>query len=66
MPDHWHASLALREPWTLPKFMQSLMSYVGAKTATPLTAAKTEWQDGYYETLVNSFGLCQSTSCKIL
>ena len=23
MPDHWHALLGLREPWTLPKFMHS-------------------------------------------
>ena len=29
MPDHWHALFALREPWTLPKFMHHMMSYVG-------------------------------------
>ena len=54
MPDHWHALFALREPWTLPRLMQSLMSYVGAKTAPSLIAAKTAWQDGYYETLVRT------------
>jgi REP element-mobilizing transposase RayT len=34
MPDHWHALFALREPWTLPKFMHHMMSYVGGKTTT--------------------------------
>jgi len=32
MPDRWHALFALREPWTLPKFMHSLMSHVAAET----------------------------------
>src|SRR5437899_3365061 len=31
MLDHWHALFALREPWTLPKFMHDLMSYVGGR-----------------------------------
>jgi REP element-mobilizing transposase RayT len=26
MPNHWHALLALREPWTLSKFMHDFMS----------------------------------------
>lgn len=34
--------------------MQSLMSYIGAKTAPSLIAAETGWQDGYYETLVKT------------
>ena len=37
MPDHWHALFALREPWTLPKFMHHMMSYVGGKTSALLT-----------------------------
>jgi REP element-mobilizing transposase RayT len=37
MPDHWHALIGLREPWTLPKFMHSFMSHVGAKTSAHLT-----------------------------
>ncbi len=36
MPDHWHALFALREPWTLPKFMHHMMSYVGGKTSALL------------------------------
>src|SRR3989442_10788263 len=32
MPDHWHALFALRDGWTLPKFMHDLMSFVGGKT----------------------------------
>jgi len=32
MPDHWHALFALREPWTLPKFMHDFMSYVAQKS----------------------------------
>lgn len=54
MPDHWHALFALREPWTLPKFMHAFMSHVGAKTALALAAAKTAWQDGYHETNVKT------------
>ena len=49
MPDHWHALFALREPWTLPKFMHALMSYVAGKSSTLLSTHKTSWQDGYYE-----------------
>ena len=54
MPDHWHAIIGLREPWTLPKFMHSLMSHVGANTSTHLTKHQTAWQDGYYETLIKT------------
>jgi len=54
MPDHWHALFALREPWTLPKFMHDLMSYVGGKTTTLLTNHKTSWHDGYYDTCVKT------------
>ena len=54
MPDHWHALFALREPGTLPKFMHAFMSFVAGKTSKALTAAKTGWQDGYYETLVKT------------
>ncbi len=54
MPDHWHALFALREPWTLPKFMHAFMSYVGGRTSSALQAADTRWQDGYYETFVRT------------
>jgi putative transposase len=54
MPDHWHALVGLREPWTLPKFMHALMSHVGAKTSAHLTEHQTAWQDGYYETLIKT------------
>ncbi len=54
MPDHWHALLGLREPWTLPKFMHSFMSHVGAKTTVYLAKHETAWQDGYYETLIKT------------
>jgi REP element-mobilizing transposase RayT len=50
MPDHWHALFALREPWTLSKFMHDMMSYVGGKTAACLQSHNTAWQDGYYDT----------------
>jgi len=52
MPDHWHALFALRDPWTLPKFMHHMMSYVAGKTSALLTNHKTSWQDGYYDTRV--------------
>jgi REP element-mobilizing transposase RayT len=54
MPDHWHALLALREPWTLPRFMHSLMSHVAAKTCTGLCSGGSAWQDTYYETRVRT------------
>ena len=61
MPDHWHALLALREPWTLPRFMHSLMSHVAAKTCTGLCSGGSAWQDTYYETRVRTsrqFSIC--------
>jgi putative transposase len=54
MPDHWHLLFALREPWTLPKFMHDLMSYIGAKTSKLLSSHETSWQDGYYDTVVKT------------
>ena len=54
MPDHWHALIGLREPWTLPRLMHSFMSHVGARTSTHLTKNETAWQDGYYETLIKT------------
>jgi putative transposase len=50
MPTHWHALFALIEPWTLPKFMHDMMSFVGGKTAAALASHNSKWQDGYYET----------------
>src|SRR5438874_11659873 len=52
MPDHWHALFALREPWTLPKFIHALMSYVAGKTFNLLKRHETSWQDSYYDTFV--------------
>jgi REP element-mobilizing transposase RayT len=69
MPDHWHALFALREPWTLPKFMHDMMSYVGGKTNALLTKHKTYRQDGYYDTRVKTakqFDSSLATSSKIL
>jgi REP element-mobilizing transposase RayT len=54
MPDHWHALFALREPWTLPKFMHAMMSFVGQKTDRFLSTHDTAWQDGYYDTHVKT------------
>jgi REP element-mobilizing transposase RayT len=54
MPDHWHAVFALREPWTLPRFMHALMSFVAAKTSAVLRLHGTWWQDGYYDTRVKT------------
>jgi REP element-mobilizing transposase RayT len=54
MPDHWHVLFALIEPWTLPKFMHHIMSFVGGKTVNQLQSHGTSWQDGYYDTLVKT------------
>ena len=54
MPDHWHALFALNEPWTLPKFMHHMMSFVGARTVKQMQACRTRWQEGYYDTLVKT------------
>jgi REP element-mobilizing transposase RayT len=34
MPDHWHALFALREPWTLPKFMHDMISRISELSPT--------------------------------
>src|SRR5919198_5808763 len=54
MPDHWHALFALRPPWTLPKFMHDMMSYVAGKTVVVLQRHQTSWQDSYYDTRVKT------------
>ena len=54
MPDHWHGLFALREPWTLPKFMHDFMSYVARETGGLLNPHNTAWQDGYYDTHVKT------------
>ena len=54
MPDHWHALFAVRDPWTLPRFMHDLMSFVAGKTSELLNAHSTAWQEGYYDTLVKT------------
>jgi len=54
MPDHWHALFALREPWTMSRFMHAMMSFVGRKTNRLLEAHNTTWQDSYYDTLIKT------------
>jgi len=54
MPDHWHALFALREAWTAPKFMHDFMSYLARKTSRFLITHDTAWQDGYYDTHINT------------
>jgi putative transposase len=54
MPSHWHALFALRDPWTLPKFMHSFMSHVAAQTSSHLVFRGSAWQDSYYETRVRT------------
>ena len=54
MPDHWHALFTLKEPWTLPKFMHDLMSYIGGKTSKFLSTHEVSWQDSYYDTFVKT------------
>jgi putative transposase len=54
MPDHWHALLALRKPWTLPKFMHRTMSFIGRKTSAVLASRGTGWQGGYYDTRIRT------------
>ena len=51
---HWHGLFALREPWTLPKFMHDFMSYVGRRTGRFLSTHDTAWRDGYYDTHVKT------------
>src|SRR5438067_11876682 len=54
MPDHWHSLFALKEPWTLPKFMHDLMSYIGGRTSRLLSSHEVSWQDSYYDTFVKT------------
>ena len=55
MPDHWHALLQPIEPWTLPKFMHAIMTFIGRRTGKSLTTHETAWQDGYYDTRIKSW-----------
>jgi hypothetical protein len=43
---------ALGDPWTLPKFMHRMMSFVGGKTSASLKSHGTGWQEGYYDTRI--------------
>jgi REP-associated tyrosine transposase len=54
MPSHWHALFALCDPWTLPRFMHSLMSHVAAETNSHLILRGSTWQDSYYETRIRT------------
>jgi REP element-mobilizing transposase RayT len=54
MPDHWHALFALRDPWTLPRFMHAAMSFIGARTVSLLQSRETAWQDSYYDTRIRT------------
>jgi putative transposase len=54
MPDHWHALFALKDSWTLPKFMHDLMSYIGGRTSKLLSSHEVSWQDSYYDTFVTT------------
>lgn len=54
MPDHWHALFALRQCWTLPKFMHNMMSFVAARTVALLKQHAVTWQDSYYDTRITT------------
>jgi REP element-mobilizing transposase RayT len=51
---NWHALFALRDPWTLPRFIHTIMSFVAARTCTALRANGTDWQDSYYDTHIRT------------
>jgi REP-associated tyrosine transposase len=55
MPDHWHALLGLRAPWTLPRFMHAMMTFVGTETTKVLGAKGATWQDGYHDTRIKTW-----------
>lgn len=65
MPDHLHALFALRDKWTLPRFMHDLMSFVGGKTSQLLQRHETLWQDGYYDTRVKTAKQFAYVACYI-
>ena len=54
MPDHWHGLFGLLENWTLPGYMHSFMSFVGANTAANLLLQGCSWQPGYFDTRIRS------------
>jgi putative transposase len=54
MPDHWHALLAVRQPWTLSRFMHAMMTSVGRETGAMLTKEGAKWQDGFYDTKIRT------------
>ena len=54
MPDHWHGLIALCEPWTLPRFMHAMMSFIAARTSPNMMNYNTAWQDTYYDTRIRT------------
>jgi putative transposase len=54
MPDHWHGLFALRDPWTLPRFMHAMMSFIAARTAAAMDRSGISWQDSYYDTQIKT------------
>jgi REP element-mobilizing transposase RayT len=54
MPDHWHGLFALIAPWTLPRFMHGMMSFIAARTERAVRDNGIRWQDSYYDTRVRT------------
>jgi len=54
MPDHFHLLLGLLKDRTLSFWMKCLMSFVSAKTTSRLRVFGCRWQQGFYDTEVQS------------
>jgi REP element-mobilizing transposase RayT len=54
MRDHWHGVLAPADEKGISYRMQILDRWVSSQTNQELSRMGTQWQDGYYETLIRS------------
>ena len=54
MPDHWHLLLAPKADSTISAFMRNLCRWISRETKQRLYEIGCEWEDGYYETRVQS------------
>jgi REP element-mobilizing transposase RayT len=54
MPDHWHALIATREAKSISEVMKSLNHWISRQTQIALREQECQWQEGFYETRIQS------------
>ncbi len=54
MPDHFHALVAPRTPWTISKVMQSIKGYTSRVLSERLGQRGRLWQPSFYDRVIRS------------